>query len=219
MENRELIEKWFLKLESDMKAVRIKRGSLPGISKAILRIEYNDWQRWATSFLNLLQPVFGESSVHFINFKGIYDKFNFYPEQFEEAKGIFLSAKSDFEGGYLFDLQSKITGELFGDFVALSKTSLKEGYMEVAAVLACAALEDALKRYARSQDLSVDDEVMQTVVSALKTKGLVSGAQKTLLDAMPKIRDYAMHANWNKIKPEDVSSVIGFVERFLLDHF
>jgi len=56
-------------------------------------------------------------------------------------------------------------------------------------------------------------------VNALKSKGLVSGAQKSLLDTMPKIRDYAMHANWDKITAEDVSSVIGFVEQFLLSHF
>jgi hypothetical protein len=60
---------------------------------------------------------------------------------------------------------------------------------------------------------------MQDVVNALKSKGLIGGAQKTLLDAMPKIRDYAMHANWAKIRPEDVNSVIGFVEQFLVIHF
>ena len=56
-------------------------------------------------------------------------------------------------------------------------------------------------------------------MAAIKSKGLVTGAQKTLLDAMPKIRDYAMHANWQKITPEDVNSVIGFVEQFLVSRF
>ena len=60
---------------------------------------------------------------------------------------------------------------------------------------------------------------MQDVVNALKSKGLVSGAQKTLLDSMPKIRDYAMHAEWNKIGPQEAGSVIGFVEQFLLTNF
>jgi len=89
----------------------------------------------------------------------------------------------------------------------------------VAAVLACAALEDALKRLALLNDLDVSDKSMQDVVNALKSKGLVGGAQKTLLDTMPKIRDYAMHANWNKITPQDVGSVIGFVEQLLLTKF
>ena len=60
---------------------------------------------------------------------------------------------------------------------------------------------------------------MEEVVNALKTKGLVSGAQKTLLAAMPKIRNQAMHAEWSHLTPQDAGSVIGFVEQFLLSHF
>jgi hypothetical protein len=61
---------------------------------------------------------------------------------------------------------------------------LEEGNKDVAAVLACAALEDALKRYATLNDLDVQDQSMQQVVGALKSKGLVSGAQKILLDTV-----------------------------------
>ena len=86
-------------------------------------------------------------------------------------------------------------------------------------MLACAALEDALKRYATLNGIDVDGKNLQDVIGALKAKGLVTGAQKSLLDAMPKIRDYAMHANWDKVQIEDVNGVIGFVERFLLAKF
>jgi len=112
-----------------------------------------------------------------------------------------------------------LRNEISGDFVALAKESLREGQKDVAAVLSCAALEDALKNYAIQYSLQVEDKSMHEVVSALKSKGLVSGAQKALLNAMPKIRNYAMHANWDKITPEDVGSVIGFVEQMLLRHF
>ena len=60
---------------------------------------------------------------------------------------------------------------------------------------------------------------MQEVINALKSKGLVAGAQKSLLDAMPKVRNHALHANWDKISETEVSSVIGFVEQFLLSKF
>jgi hypothetical protein len=60
---------------------------------------------------------------------------------------------------------------------------------------------------------------MQEVINALKAKGLVSGPQKSLLDIMPRVRDAAMHADWQKITSQDVGSVIGFVEQFLLTQF
>jgi hypothetical protein len=207
------IQTRFAELEKAMTSVCLRKDEEGSY------VDDESWQKWSTSVLNLLHTAFGQDSVHFNNFKTIHDKFDGYPSNLESARGVFRAAKEDFDGGYVFSLEQAVSGEIFGDFVALAKQSLADGHKDVAAVLACAALEDALKRFARVNGLSVDDGVMQQVVSALKSKGLVSGAQKSLLDAMPKIRDYSMHANWNKITAPDVSSVIGFVEQFLLTHF
>lgn len=182
-------------------------------------VEGSQWRKWATSAQSIILAVFRENSPHYKNFTSSYEKCTGRDTGLSSLSGIFLSAKADFDGGYVFNIETEISGEIFGDFVAMAKAAISEGHKDVAAVLACAALEDALKRFARLNDLEVDDEVMQKVVAALKSKGLVTGAQKSLLDVMPKIRDYAMHANWDKITPEDANSVIGFVEQFLLTKF
>lgn len=214
MNPKDLITQRFQELQQQQDAIRYYTNQ-----HGFLVVDSKAWETWSTSVLNLFQRAFGNTSVHYGNFKTLYDKFEGYQDVCDQAKGVFAAAKSDFEGGYMFSLEAAISGEIFGDFVALAKEALREGHKHVAAVLACASLEDALKRYARANSLGVDNEVMQTVVGALKSKGLVSGARKVLLDSMPKIRDYAMHANWDKIAPEDVSSVIGFVEQFLLENF
>ena len=130
-----------------------------------------------------------------------------------------MSAKDDFDGGYVFNVDLRVSGEVFGDFVVLAKQALSNGKKDVAAVLACAALEDALKRYGAANGIAVGDKTMQDVVNALKGKGLVAGAQKSLLDTMPRIRNSALHAEWEKLSEPDVNSVIGFVEQFLLSKF
>ena len=63
---------------------------------------------------------------------------------------------------------------------------------------------------------------MSEVISALKSKGLVFGAHKSMLSAMLQIRNLAMHAKWEKITKADVSGLVGlvgFVEQFLLTSF
>jgi hypothetical protein len=90
---------------------------------------------------------------------------------------------------------------------------------QCAAVLACAALEDSLKRYARQNNLSVDDKPIQEAVSALKAKGLVSGAKKTLLDTMLELRDHPICANWEEFSDADTGSINGFVEQFVINKF
>ncbi len=177
---------------------------------------------WAASVLSLLHGVFGSQSSHYtcFNKKISVIQNNYVTERTLHAcRGIFIGAKSDFEGGYLYDIERSLTGELFGDLVALAKTSLAEGHHTVATVLASAALEDALKRYAVANGLTVEGNTMEQVVNALKSQGLVSGPQKALLSAMPKIRNHAMHADWDKLTPQDAGSVVGFVEHFLLSNF
>jgi hypothetical protein len=208
-----IVTKRFSELEAQMDALRLRSmGSL-------IRYETSGWQQWATSVQHILRAAFGEASPHYDNFTKAYARCSGSEHDVDVLKGIFRAAKADYLGGYAFSMQAVISGEIYGDFVALAKAALSEGAKDVAAVLACAALEDALKRFAVMNGLDVSDKVMQEVVNALKSKSLVGGAQKTLLDTMPKIRDYAMHANWNKITSQDVGSVLGFVEQFLLTKF
>jgi len=177
------------------------------------------FQSWASSAMHIVSAVFGNDSPHYKNLSFAYSKFNGWEADFLTMKGIFLGAKSDYDGGYLFKLEAAISGEIFADFVVLAKNALANNQKDVAAVLACAALEDALKRCATINGLDVSGKEMYDVINALKAKGLVSGPQKTLLDTMPKFRNAAMHADWQKITQPDVGSVIGFVEQFLLTQF
>lgn len=204
----------FRDLEAQGASIPVKkRGDGPEM------VDLEMFQRWASSVMHLISAVFGENSPHYRNLAKAYAVFNGWPSYFHVFRGIFLAAKSDYDGGYLFQLESVISGEIFADFVVAAKRALAENQKDVAAVLASAALEDALKRFANINGLVVDDKVMQEVISALKSKGLVSGPQKSLLDSMPRVRDAAMHAEWNKITAQDVGSMIGFVEQFLLVNF
>ena len=213
----EVIKKRFAELEQLARDFQYhsQRGSTATYA------DHTQFQQWATSAMNLLEGVFGRNSPHCTNFAQFYKHAGTmaYPSNVQPLQGIVQAARSDYEGGYLFSLKSQVSGEIFGDFVVLAKRCLDEGNKDTAAVLAAAALEDALKAYADRNGLEVSEKSMQEVVNALKAKGLVGGAQKSLLDVMPRIRDYAMHANWEKIGAEDVRSVIGFVEQFLLTKF
>ena len=40
-----------------------------------------------------------------------------------------------------------------------------------------------------------------------------------MLDTMLQIRNYTMHAEWEKVNEPEVNSIIGYVEQFLLQEF
>ena len=213
----ELIARRFQELEAQVRAVRMRPNNTDDTTA-----DPEQFYAWATSALSAIQAAFGSESPHYVGFQKELNTIQnnyVWSRRFDSIRGVFLGAKADIDGGYVFDLQRTLTGELFGDLVTLAKAALVDGHHTVASVLACAALEDALKRYATSKGLQVEGQTMEEVVNALKGKGLVSGAQKTLLAAMPKVRNAAMHADWDKLTPEDAGSVIGFTEQFLLVHF
>ena len=216
--NVDLFVARFAALEVRMKAIPLRRDDRDSTPYADQGLFYS----WASSALAAIEDAFGPRSAHALNFKHelstIHNNYA-WDRKFHTMCGIFQGAKLDVDAGYVQNLERSISGEVFGDFVALAKSALAEEQHGVAAVLACAALEDALKRFASMQGLDVEGQTMEEVINGLKSKGMVSGAQKSLLSTMPKIRNYAMHADWSKLQPQDVGGVIGFVEQFLITNF
>jgi hypothetical protein len=183
-------------------------------------VEGRSWGTWSASALNLVQMTFGADSVHYARLKQLIERNGrVHFEQYREALGAFLGAKTDYEKGCYASLDRLVSGEIFGSFVAAAKVALANGQKDVAAVLACAALEDALKKYARTSGFEVEGCDLSGIIGALKSKGLITGAQKGILDAMPKTRNAAMHADWQKITAQEVGGIIGYVEQFLLQNF
>ncbi len=137
----------------------------------------------------------------------------------QQCHGILDAIASDIRGGRLGNLRLESQGQVFADFLNAAKHALAEGKKDVSAVLAAAALEDAMKRYAEVKGLAVDDVDLSNVVNALKGAGLLSATQGSLLKGMIPFRNKALHAEWAKIDTAEVQGVIAFVGEFLATRF
>lgn len=133
--------------------------------------------------------------------------------------GTLQNVKDELQAGLVRNIATEATGIVIGDLIALAKEELKTGYTNVAAVLASAALEDALKRKAEELDINTNEKTLPEVINALKGKSFFKGAQVPIVSSYTKLRNAAMHADWDKINDSDVNSLLGFLEPFLLEHF
>ena len=215
MPSRDAISQRFAELESVFNAIQYEASHLGG---AYAR-DRASWRRWTTSAASLIRGVCGPESTYCKVFDARCDECRGKKSSLQELFGVFQAAREAYDKEFLFDLEVQTAADVFGSFAAAAKQAMKENKKDVAAVIASAALEDALKRYAVRNGLDVDDKTMAHVINALKSKGLVSGAQKSLLGGMLMTRNNAMHADWDKITEPEVSSLIGFVEQFLLTSF
>ncbi len=137
----------------------------------------------------------------------------------QTIRGILRNAQEELNRGLIRNLQAEIAGEIIGDLVQLAKLTLKDGHVNVAAVLVSAALEDGLKRAAEKQGLVVAGKSMDHIINALKANSFFKGAQGPIVTSFVKLRNAAMHADWEKISDADVTSIIGFLEPFIIERF
>lgn len=133
--------------------------------------------------------------------------------------GVLKSIKTELTLGLIDNIEKEITGELFGDFISMAKAVMSDNYKDAAAVLASAAIEDILKRYASMNNLDIEGKDMSEVISALKAKSLLQGPQASLVTSYVKLRNKAFHAEWDKIDKPEVQSLISFAEEFLIKYF
>lgn len=101
--------------------------------------------QWFTSSLNLIQRVFGETSVHY---QSLHKHFKDYPKwpDINQAFGVLLSAKDDFEKEALFNVKRLVEAELFDEFLEQSAHLYHAGYFQAAAVIGGSVLEDGLRK-------------------------------------------------------------------------
>ena len=186
-------------------------------------IEPGYWIGWALSCSELLKQAYGEHSSYHKRFSDTVrtcEDSDIVVRWVEVLDSIMVAAKNDYVNGYAHDINLRISGEVYEDFIESAKATLESDNLPVAAVLATASLEDVLKRFARSHGIDTDSKTMSQVIGALKTKrGLLQRGTIEALKPLPRIRNLALHAEWDKLSEVDIGVVIVFVEKFLLKHF
>jgi len=149
------------------------------------------------------------------------------PERPDDATAQIFDArrKRDIAVGRLVlknDYYRRAVAAVVGDFLKLAKDALadgSEGAKNVAAVLTAAAFEDVMRR-AAAQFAGVNDRrALADVLTALKTAGVLAGADVATGQGYLKFRNDSLHADWSNVTSAVVSSCIAFIEGFTKKHF
>ena len=136
--------------------------------------------------------------------------------------GVLKNMEAELVAGLTGSLRKQITGDVLTDFIQLAKAALESegsGAKNVAAVLAAAAYEDTIRRMGSAFAGVVGRGDLSKVIDSLKDKGILVAPQLGIALSYLSFRNYALHADWDKIDLAAVHSVLGFVEQLLMKHF
>lgn len=135
--------------------------------------------------------------------------------------GALVSIKGELESGFLGSLRAGIAGELLTDLLKLARAVLDQGGDEaknVVAVLAAAAFEDMVRRLAELKGVP-QEEKLADVLTALKSAGVLQGAEVGIAQSYLGFRNKALHARWSEIDLPAVQAVLAFTEQIILQRF
>lgn len=131
--------------------------------------------------------------------------------------GVLANVKSDIESGLISNIRQEMAGEIIGDFLTLANVAASENQKNVAGVLASAAFEDALKKCAEYNGIEkIRSKALDTVIKNLESKKLI---KSETVWKYKKLRDDALHAQWDDFEMADVKGLISYVETFMETHF
>jgi len=175
-----------------------------------------DFSGWATSVLNLLQRVFGEDSIHFQHFSRDATNVGDSEYSFRGVVAIFNAAREDYEGGYLFNLQSLVKAEVFDDMLEQASALLSAGYKDPACVVAGVALETTLKDLCARNGIA--HAKLDKMNADMAKAGIYNKGMQKQITAWADRRNSAAHGDWSAYSEADVDEMIRGVTRMIADY-
>ena len=146
-----------------------------------------------TNVQNLLARAFGQESVHYQNFVRFANRFTCSEAEFANCRAVFVAAREDYEGGYLFNIRGAAKAKALADALAAAKELLAVGSKEPACVLAQVALQVTLKELA--DEHSIPHDRLEKMNAALGRAGVYNIAKQKQITAWAEIGTKAMQGH------------------------
>lgn len=218
MADTSLFLRRFAEIEEQAHAIVATKKSFSTEFRSGEDIESDALVGWAVKALNLIGRTCGESSVHYKTFVANNETggYSTYLYTLRTLMSIFAAAREDYEGGYIIELKSLVSAELFGSELEQARELHNSGYRSAAAVVAGTVLETALRQMCDKASLPHGklDKMNADLVKA--------GAYNTLVQkritAIAGVRNSAAHGKPDEFTADDVADMIAYVEKFTSEH-
>ena len=169
---------------------------------------------WQTQVLNFLINLLGENHIYVKNFKNNVK--SGYKSNVEMGQGILAALKEDISGGYLTDIKTLISAEVFSDFLEMAEHLLENGYKDSAASLCGAVLEDGLRKIATKKGIKVkSSDDLNLLNDKCANGGVYNRLMQKKIKVWIDIRNKADHGQFNEYSEKDVQEMLKGVKDFL----
>lgn len=180
-------------------------------------LDYGAFAEWRTQSLSLLMNLLGPEHVYVASFEQTVEKG--FTSNVESGIGILTAVGEDLEDGYLTDVRTLVSAEVFTDFLDMVEHLLEHGYKDPAASLCGAVLEQGLRRIAANSSVRVRErDDLSSLNQKLAAKGIYTRLVQKRLAVWTDVRNAADHGNFSEYSKADVEDMHAGVSSFLAQH-
>ena len=171
--------------------------------------------QWFTSCSNLFSRVFGEAGVHYQSLNKHFKDYPKWPDV-DQAYGVLLAAKDDYEKDALFEVKQLIEADLFDEFLEQAEYLHKTGYSPAAAVIAGSVLEDGIRKLCIRNNIELPDKPkLDWMNSQLAKEGAYNKLTQKRITSLADLRNNAAHGKWDEFESSDVEEMLRNVREFM----
>lgn len=182
--------------------------------------EYNRWEFHCTT---ILESIFTQDSRPFRKFKSSHFRSD-VQQTLNRKLSILKSILEDIQGGYFIELESVVAHKIDIDVLDEAEILFEQGHDRAAAVLGRVVLEDALRRIAKREGLSIRKQ--QKKSEYIAANNLNIGLQKieyfsrsasTKITSLLQLGNAAAHPDdeFEKITREDLQAALTDIRSFI----
>lgn len=171
--------------------------------------------QWLTSTSSLLLRVFGESAVHYQRLNKHFSDYPKWPD-IEQAFGVLIAAKDDYEKEALFEVKQLIEADLFDEFLEQAAHLCNLGYFQAAAVVAGSVIEDGIRKLCNRNKIELSDKPkLDWMNSQLAKNGVYNKLTQKKVTSIADLRNSAAHGKWDEFEKSDVEEMLRNVRDFM----
>lgn len=174
---------------------------------------------WMASALNIVQLVCPNfENAYRKRAERIADKEHGYSinNAVGEFSFLLIDLLKDIDNGLLASVADRARAETFDNFLDHAKEYMKANQKNEAGVIAGVVFEDSLRRICRKNGIEDKDENLDSLISALGKRDIISQAKAKRARAAAHVRTKATHAQWDEFDINDVKGAVDFAEELIL---
>lgn len=173
--------------------------------------------QWRTQSLALLTNLLGAGHTYVVNFESEVD--GGFTDHVKAGIGILGAVQQDLRDGFLTDVRTLVSADVFTDFLAMADHLLDRDYKDPAASLCGAVLEQGLRRIATNRGVKVrEKDDLSTLNQKLAAKDVYTRLVQKRLEVWTGVRNAADHGRFSDYSMSDVREMHAGVSSFLAQH-